>query len=98
MEVAPMTATCETTIRDIVAADYRAASVFQRHGLDFCCGGARTVEDACGEAGIDTRELLAELERTLTAPASGVPRFGEWDLPTLVTYIIGNHHAYVRAA
>ena len=93
-----MTATCETTIRDLVAGDYRTASVFQRHGLDFCCGGNRTVEEACREAGLDASALLAELERTLTAPASGVPRFGAWDVPTLVTYIIGNHHTYVRGA
>jgi len=25
------------TIGEIVAADYRAAAVFQRHGIDFCC-------------------------------------------------------------
>jgi regulator of cell morphogenesis and NO signaling len=93
-----MAVTCESTIGEIVADDYRTASVFQRHGLDFCCGGGRTVEEACREAGVDPTALLAEIERTVAGPPTGVPRFGSWDVPTLVTYIIGNHHAYVRGA
>ena len=38
------TGTFTMTIGEIVAADYRAAAVFQRHGIDFCCQGARTLD------------------------------------------------------
>ncbi len=40
-----MTATEDMTGREIVANDFRAAEVFQRHGIDFCCRGNRSVED-----------------------------------------------------
>jgi len=50
------------TIGEIVAADYRAAAVFQRRGIDFCCHGARTLERGCRDAGIDTAEVLREIE------------------------------------
>ena len=91
-----MTATPETTIREIVATDFRAAAVFQRHGLDFCCNGCRTVEEGCREAGADEHEVLRELASVLGAPEGRLPRFAEWDSAALVNYIVANHHGYVR--
>ena len=35
------TPTTESTVRDVVAGDHRAATVFEKHGIDYCCGGAR---------------------------------------------------------
>lgn len=87
----------ETTIRSVVADDYRAAAVFERHGIDFCCGGNRPIADACRERGEDDRQVVAELEAAL-APAQDQPRFTAWDLDFLATYIVNNHHAYVRQA
>jgi regulator of cell morphogenesis and NO signaling len=84
-------------IRDIVADDFRAASVFQRHRIDFCCGGDRPVGEACRERGVDAGQLVAELEAATAAPGD-VPRFNTWDLDFLATYIVSNHHAYVRRA
>ena len=55
-----------TTIGEIVAADYRTAAVFRRHGVDFCCQGSRTLERGCRDAGIDTAEILRELTREST--------------------------------
>ena len=86
-----------TTIRDIVADDFRAASVFQRHRIDFCCGGDRPLGEACREKGVDERALVGELE-TVTGAPGDVPRFNSWDLDFLANYIIVNHHAYVRRA
>src|SRR5512133_3288889 len=86
-----------TTIRDIVADDFRAASVFQRHRIDFCCGGNRPIGEACREQGVDEAALVAELEAATAAPGD-VPRFNEWDLDFLAAYIVTTHHAYVRRA
>ncbi len=83
------------TIRSVVAEDYRAAAVFERHGIDFCCGGNRPIADACREKGQDDREVVAELEAAL-ASTQDQPRFAEWDLDFLATYIVNNHHAYIR--
>ena len=90
--------TPDTTIREIVASDYRTAAVFQRHGLDFCCQGGRTIQQSCRDAGTDQDALLRELDAVLETPATGVPRFAAWDARTLISYIVGNHHAYVREA
>jgi regulator of cell morphogenesis and NO signaling len=93
-----MTATPETTIREIVASDYRTAAVFQRYGLDFCCNGCRTVEQGCRDAGVDADVVINDLERLLGTPAAGVPRYDTWDARTLVAYIVDNHHNFVRGA
>ena len=93
-----MTLTQSTTIRDIVAADFRAAAVFQRHNLDFCCRGDRSVEDACRETGLDPAVVLDDLTRATASGQPGGPRFNTWDARTLIAYIVDNHHEYVRAA
>lgn len=92
-----MTVTTDRTIRDIVAADYRTAAIFQRYGLDFCCRGNRTVEAACEEAGLSADGVLRDLAAAAALPSiGGGPRFNEWELSTLTAYIVGNHHRYVR--
>jgi regulator of cell morphogenesis and NO signaling len=85
------------TIRDIVVEDFRAAAVFQKHGIDFCCGGNRAVAEACRERGIENQVVLDELEAALE-PSGDLPRFNSWDLDFLANYIVANHHAYVRGA
>jgi regulator of cell morphogenesis and NO signaling len=36
-------------------------------------------------------------DATVLPPIGCSPRFNNWDLQTLITYIVSNHHAYVRA-
>ena len=88
--------TMTTTIGDIVAADFRAAAVFQRFGIDFCCGGRRSFEEACEDAAVDPGEVRGEID---ALPAAG--REGDvtgWPLDRLIDHILEVHHDYVRAA
>ena len=39
--------TKDSIIGELVAEDYRAATVFESYGIDFCCKGNRSIEDAC---------------------------------------------------
>lgn len=91
-----MTATEDMTVREIVANDFRSAEVFQRHGIDFCCRGNRSLEDACKSGGISVERILREVTEITAPPTAGGPRFNSWDLATLVSYIQANHHAFVR--
>jgi regulator of cell morphogenesis and NO signaling len=93
-----MTATLDMTIREIVANDFRAAAVFQRHGIDFCCKGNRSIEEACRNRAVTAERVLQEVTEATSAPATGGPRFNSWDLGTLATYIVANHHAFVKQA
>jgi len=91
-----MTATEDMTIREIVANDFRTAEVFQRHGIDFCCKGNRSIEDACRSGGVNLERVLREVTEITATPGPSGPRFNSWDLGTLVTYIQVNHHEFVR--
>jgi regulator of cell morphogenesis and NO signaling len=86
------------TVRDIVTRDFRAAMIFHRHGINFCCGGARPLWEACRERQVDEEEVLDAVARACREPDTGTPRFNEWEPETLIAYIVGNHHAYLRTA
>ena len=85
------------TVGDIVAADFRTAGVFERFGIDFCCGGRRSLAEACRSAAADPEAVV----RALEALPSVEPRSGEaaaWPIDRLIDHIEAAHHTYVRAA
>lgn len=51
----------EMTLNEISLAVPRALEVFERYGLDSCCGGAKTLALVCERHGLDLPTLLAEL-------------------------------------
>ena len=93
-----MTATFETPVRDIVTADFRTAAVFHTHRIDFCCGGAQPLDEACRAAGANTTEVMDALTRACAESSSTVPNFAVWTPEELLEYIVTKHHAYVREA
>jgi regulator of cell morphogenesis and NO signaling len=88
----------EMTIADLVTADYRTAGVFRRYGLDFCCGGRRTIGEACATHNIDSGKLLNELGQVMNRNDNTAPRFNAWSPELLIRFIVDNHHSYVREA
>src|SRR5262245_9694419 len=86
-----------STIGDIVANDFRAAGVFERFGIDFCCGGARSVDEACRSEAVDPAEVWRALD-ALPPAAGGVADPAHLPLERLVDHIVSIHHAYVRQA
>ena len=84
------------TVGDLVAKDYRAAGVFKQYGIDFCCGGKKTVAEVCNQKGVPMAELEEKLAHLEGRPARQRLQFNEWALPFLIDYIINIHHTYVQ--
>lgn len=84
----------ENKIGEVVAENFHAARIFENYGLDFCCGGKKTIETACNEKGVNAAVLLAELDN-LNAVNPSSTHFDKWEADFLADYIINNHHAYV---
>lgn len=84
------------TIGEMVAKDYRAATVFQKFGIDYCCKGGRTLEDAATAKNIDVPLIKAELEEVLARPTAENMDFNFWPIDLLADYIEKKHHRYVE--
>ncbi|MBN1141140.1 MAG: iron-sulfur cluster repair di-iron protein [Deltaproteobacteria bacterium] len=85
------------TVGDCVAEDYRTAKVFEKYGIDFCCGGQSIIAAACRQKGLDPQELYRELDAVKGQPLQRMDNFAEWDLPSLIDHIVATHHAYLWA-
>jgi len=83
-------------IGEIVTNDFRAAEIFKNAGIDFCCGGNQSLEQACSEKKIDVAELEAELAKLEKTMVNALHNFNEWSLDFLSDYIVNTHHKTVR--
>jgi regulator of cell morphogenesis and NO signaling len=84
----------ENKVGEVVANDFHTALVFEKYGIDFCCGGKKTIEDACNDTKINPEELINELSKPLSANRNE-QRYDNWELDFLIDYIVNNHHNYV---
>ena len=84
------------TIGAIVADDYRTAEVFEKYGLDFCCGGKVVLATACKGKGIELAALTRELDAVRSEPVERSQNYASWELPFLADYIVNAHHAYIK--
>ncbi|HTO15550.1 MAG TPA: iron-sulfur cluster repair di-iron protein [Edaphocola sp.] len=85
------------TIGEITAKDWRKAEIFKKYGIDFCCGGKKTVREACAEKGIDATKIEHELQQSAKDSAKGgYTNYDEWGLDFLADYVVNTHHNYVR--
>ncbi|MCB1301958.1 MAG: DUF542 domain-containing protein, partial [Tetrasphaera sp.] len=50
------------TLGELVTADPRRSRVLQDYGLDYCCHGDRSLDQACAEAGLRSAEVAARLD------------------------------------
>jgi regulator of cell morphogenesis and NO signaling len=91
-----MTVTSQATVGAIVADDYRTAAVFERHGIDFCCGGKANLAEICREKGLDPAVLQREIADAKETPVDRSHNYGAWALPFLADYIVNTHHAYLN--
>lgn len=84
------------TVGQIAAKDLRKADVFKKYGIDFCCGGKKTVKEVCEEKGLDVNIIEQELQQTAQSITGGNNNYNEWNLDFLADYIVNTHHHYVR--
>ncbi|HEU0110018.1 MAG TPA: iron-sulfur cluster repair di-iron protein [Flavisolibacter sp.] len=86
----------DETLGQIAAKDLRKAQVFKKYGLDFCCGGKKTVKQACAEKGLDVTKVEQELQQADQLPSTRPLPYGDWSLDFLADYIVNTHHLYVK--
>jgi regulator of cell morphogenesis and NO signaling len=84
----------EQIIGELVAQNYKTASVFKKFKIDFCCNGNRTISEACERKKLDPSQLINELRNTIINVEQNMD-FNSWELDLLADYIEKTHHRYV---
>ena len=83
------------TIADLVLNVPNAIPVLERLGIDYCCHGTQSIQQACSSASITSEELLTMIAK---APAAAPERaFSDETIPEIIDFILDTHHIYTRA-
>ncbi|MCA9322944.1 MAG: iron-sulfur cluster repair protein YtfE [Planctomycetes bacterium] len=85
----------QTTLAEMATTHPTAARVFHRHRLDFCCGGRRSLSEACQERGLDAATIIVEIENEPTSDRD-LARWDEADVNELIQHILDRYHEPAR--
>jgi regulator of cell morphogenesis and NO signaling len=79
----------------LAARHPQATRVFARHRIDYCCGGALTLEEACERVGADVRVVADEITQEIARDAE-VPSVEGLDAGQLIDLLLTNYHEPLR--
>ncbi len=85
-----------TTVGELAATRPSSTRVFFRRGIDFCCGGGKTLEEACQRRGLDPREVLREIQLELERGEGDSVVWAERAQAELIRHIIVRYHEPLR--
>jgi regulator of cell morphogenesis and NO signaling len=88
-------ATTTQTVRDIAIENPASVRIFEKYGIDYCCGGRVPLAEACATKGLNVDDVIASLEAATAPLAPGEKDWARESLATLATHIVDTHHAYV---
>jgi len=87
------------TVREFALEIPQATRVFERLGIDYCCGGGRSLEAACADAHIRMEDVERSLAEAADQPTEAGQSDASWQrtpLFGLIAHIIQKHHYFVR--
>ena len=85
------------TVREYALEIPAATRIFEKLGIDYCCGGGKSLADACAQAGLAVEAVLGSLETNARSDET----FADEDWQTssqaeLIAHIVEKHHAFTR--
>jgi regulator of cell morphogenesis and NO signaling len=84
------------TVGDIVRHHPALSRLFEQAHVDYCCGGKKTLDEACRKQGIDPQTFLAQLNTVTTADTAPEMNIATLSLTALADHIEQTHHAYLH--
>jgi regulator of cell morphogenesis and NO signaling len=89
--------TTNTTVGELVAERPGRARVFERYGIDYCCGGRQALSEACTAKELDAQEVVGALrDADQQSTPADEPDWTRAQLGALIANILETHHAYLR--
>lgn len=85
-------------VKDLALEIPMATNIFEQFGIDYCCGGKKSLQEACSSIGVSTDRVVELLDKA--SQADETPKeFNDWreeKLSSLISYILDKHHTYIR--
>ncbi len=89
--------TIQSEVRNFATQNpQHAIKTFKKFGIDFCCGGAKPLNEACLQMGLDPNEVFNQLRSPANEISSSPKNWNSLGLGELVENILVNHHLYMR--
>lgn len=88
-----------TTVREFAVQVPAATRVFEKLGIDYCCGGGKSLREACTKAGIAVEDVLRGLQEggiAQSAASNSLQDAASADLAAIMDHIVTKHHGYVK--
>ena len=92
-----MTITEQTLVADIATDVPSSIQVFQRHGVDFCCGGRRPLAVVCEELGLSAADIAQEIEASASPRDAAERDWTSVPLAELTQHIVARYHDVLRS-
>lgn len=92
----PATIDTHSTVAEVLLANPSRAAIFEKHHIDYCCNGKRTLEEACERRGLDVASVVAELEGPGSDQTESCALAVAGSCASLVQHIVNVHHAFLR--
>lgn len=86
-----------STVGTLVTERPSRSRLLSRLGIDFCCGGSKTLGEACREGGLDGEEVLAMIRRE-EDPNEAPSALASAPLGAICDHLEATHHAYLKEA
>lgn len=92
-----MTIQASDTVAEVVTRCPSLSRLFEQEGIDYCCGGKKTLDAVCEKKGLKSSELISRLEELAKSGAEdNVVDADAMSLTELADHIEQTHHAYLR--
>ena len=86
------------TVRELAVENPAATRIFEKFGIDYCCGGSQSLEQACDKVNVSIDQVLNTFE-IAEATAQAAQEERDWrrePLSELIAHIKNTHHKYTR--
>lgn len=88
----------QTKVKDIALSNPGARQVLEDAGLDYCCGGGKSLQEACLHADVPSEDILTRLRENSRDVTPDDANWTSAPLSDLTRHIRERHHQYVRQA
>ena len=84
------------TVAEIASKSLAAVRVFEKLGIDYCCGGKRPLADVCRAKGYDPEAVQQELDEAVKASSAAARDWTAAPLREMIDHIVNTHHSYLK--